>query len=310
MRLGILILLLIATLFGSGFWYSYIDTTCRAPVHYYIGEVDDRFGTSREEVRRILQNAEAMWEEPLSTELFVYDENGTLPVNFIFDERQENADLEAELREDLAAKEGMSESVAQQYERLIGEFRILKKQYESRVVAYEASLRDYNSEVTQWNGRGGAPEPVLNDLRETEASLKEEQGALETLAKKLNALADELNRIGARGNSLITDYNTIVEEYNEQFSTVREFAQGDFTHDVINIYQFDSEDELIIVLAHEFGHALSLDHVSNESSIMYYLLGAQEVDLGTTPEDAAEYARVCGQKSKISSFFRFVRGLF
>jgi predicted Zn-dependent protease len=304
MRLGILLLVLVATLFGSGFWYNKIDAVCRTPITYRIGNVDSRFGTSPEEIHRIALTAEGIWEDRLKTDLFVYDENGRVPINLVFDERQQNADLEAELREDLEAKEGMSETVAAQYERLIAEFRSLKKQYESRVVAYEKTLNAYNKEVTDWNNRGGAPEPVLKDLKEEEEDLRTEQEALQTLSGKLNKIVADLNRIGARGNALIKDYNTIVEEYNTRFSDTHEFAQGDYGNNAINIYQFDSEDELAIVLAHEMGHALSLDHVTNERSIMYHNMGKQSVEEGLTEEDLAEYNRMCEKPEGLSMVFR------
>lgn len=310
MRLGMLVLILIATLFGSAFWYETAHGVCQVPIRYYIAEVDPRFNTTKEEIKRIVQNAEHIWEDTLKAELFMYDEEGTLPINLVFDERQEETAREAELREDLEAKEGMSESVATQYEALIEQFRSLKKQYESEVVAYEASLKAYNTEVTEWNDKGGAPEAVLAELRIEEASLKEEQTALEKRAKELNGLVTELNRIGARGNSIITDYNTIIEEYNNRFSESREFAQGDYTGDAINIYQFDAEDDLTIVLAHELGHALSLGHVASEPSIMYHHMDEQSVTEGITKEDIDEFTRVCKNRGFFEQFARRIVGGF
>lgn len=304
MRLSILFLILIATVFGSGFWYDTLRTPCKLPVRYFIGEVDTRFGTNVDELKRITQNAEALWETRLNTDLFIHDEaNGTLPINFIFDERQAEADKETELRADLKAKEGMSESVALQYQTLITEFRAKRKDYESRVVAYEAKLQKYNTEVNQWNEKGGAPEDIVGELRTRANALEAEKNALSTLALKLNSITDNLNRIGARGNELITDYNTIVNEYNKEFSSEREFAQGDYTGDAINIYQFDSEEELTLVLAHEFGHALSLDHVQGEDSIMYYLMEKQSPEKGIQDEDIAEFSRVCTKKSIFEIIF-------
>ena len=310
MRIGFLSLMLIATLFGSSFWYGYVDRTCKVPIAYKIGDVDERFGTSKEEIKRIAEKAEVIWEGALGKELFIYDESSSFPINLVFDERQENADKEAELREDLEAKEGMSESVGAQYERLITEFRTLKKKYEGRVVAYEELLQEYNEEVTKWNDNGGAPESVLKDLKESEKSLKGEQGALEGLSEKLNTIVAELNRMGARGNTLIKDYNTIVEEYNEQFSDAHEFTQGDYVQDAINIYQFDSEDELTLVLAHEFGHALSLGHVENEASIMFRTMGTQTLEAGISTEDTIEFTRVCNKGTAVTAFIRVLSGLF
>lgn len=309
MRLSFLVLILIAVLFGSGYWYRAFDTACKLPVRYRIGEVDARFGTDREELTRIAGRAERIWEDSLGKDIFIYDEGADLPINLVFDERQKNADVEAELREDLEAKEGMTDQVAREYDRLIGEFRKLKRNYESRVVAYETKLESHNSTVAEWNDRGGAPKSAIEDLREEEDALRDEQGELELLAEKLNAIVAQLNAIGARGNLLIEDYNTVVEEYNSTVEETGEFTQGDYTGDAISVYQFNSEDELVVVLAHEFGHALKLDHVQNEESIMYHLMEAQRAGGGLTAEDVVEFERVCAEVSFPVRVLRFIGSL-
>jgi len=103
-----------------------------------------------------------------------------------------------------------------------------------------------------------------------------------------------MNAIGAEGNLLVEGYNEIVDTYNSRFDADREFTQGDYQGDAINIYQFDSKEELEIVLAHEFGHALSLGHVEGEESIMFHFMGAQSLEEGTTVFDVDEFERVCG----------------
>lgn len=310
MRLGLLLLVLLATLFGSGYWYSLFEVACKTPIHYRIGSVDARFGTSPAELIRVSKNAEKIWETSLGKDLFVYDEESTFPINLVFDERQKNAEIADELRQDLEQKEGMSESVASQYERLISDFRALKKTYESRIVSYEAKLSAYNSEVIEWNDKGGAPGEVITKLEVTKSEIAKEQAELESLSEKLNQLVVKLNAIGAKGNSLITDYNTIVNDYNNRFAEAQEFTQGDYTGEAINIYQYDADDELTIVLAHEFGHALSLDHVQNAHSIMYYFMDEQQVGKGLSTEDIAEFNRVCSQKGGVARMLSFVSELF
>lgn len=297
--------LLAVTIVGGGFWYEHAAGVCRVPVTYTIGTIDERFATSADEVRRAALRAEAIWEEGTGMDLFIYEESeDALPVNLVFDDRQEKADLEAEYREDLEAKEGMTESVAEQYEELIAEFRRLKKQYEARVIAYEASLQAYNAEVTEWNDKGGAPQEVADDLGEREGELRNEYEELEALSDTLNSIVVELNKIGARGNTLIADYNSIVEKYNEEFSEAREFTQGDYTRDAISIYQFDTEDELVLVLAHEFGHALAIDHVENEESIMYHFMEHQTPARGLTEEDMQAYVATCAESPRIFTVFK------
>jgi hypothetical protein len=299
MRLGILFLILIATLFGSGYWYSVFSAPCQVPVTYYVGEVDERFGAEKKDLIEIAKKAEAVWESDLGKELFIYDEEGTLPINFVFDERQANADIEAELEADLEAKKGMSDTVAEQYQALIKEFRVVQKNYELRVGTYESNLTAYNDEVTEWNRKGGVPQENVDALKKKEQALNDEKKALEALAKKLNTLVSQLNAIGAKGNLLVKDYNTIVSDYNERFNEMTEFTQGDYTGDAIHIYQFDSEDELTVVLAHEFGHALELEHVPGEKSVMYHFMEKQDISDGLSGEDTAEFNRVCNQERSL-----------
>ena len=310
MRSGFLAVLGVAVLFGAAYWPIQLDIACDTPITYRIGELDQRFNLSQEEALDILRQAEAVWEVPLSTELFLYDAEGDIPVHFIFDDRQEQSNAEAELREDLEAKEGMSDTVAEQYDALITEFRSLETRYESRVGAYEEDLQKYNDEVSAWNDKGGAPEDVRVELAERADGLKAEQDELQTFAKRLNELIAELNRIGARGNGLIADYNSIVEQYNNRFAHTDEFAQGDYTGDAIHIYEFNNQKELTIVLAHEFGHALSIGHVEGESSIMYPQMGAQSALEGLTPEDRAAYTESCSNRTLLTHLIRYLRTFF
>jgi predicted Zn-dependent protease len=62
----------------------------------------------------------------------------------------------------------------------------------------------------------------------------------------------------------------------------------------INIYEFDSRTALLRVLAHEFGHALGLDHNDNEQSIMHYLNSS--TNLKPTKEDLAALREVCATR--------------
>lgn len=307
MRFGILLLFVLAMLFGSGYWYQAIDPICKTPVYYRIGNVDDRFGTSKEELKRIVKEAELIWEDRVGKDLFIYADDGRLPINLVFDERQETANFEEELREDLEAKEGMSDSVARQYEKLILEFRNYKKDYEVSVVAYETRLGEYNTTVIEWNKKGGAPQEEIEILEEEKEELANEQKILETHANELNSIVSKLNIIGARGNSIITDYNDIVEEYNTEFSTAHEYTQGDHSIEAINVYQFNTEEELILVLAHEFGHALSIGHVPNEESIMYRNMGGQKIVLGLSFEDLLEFNKVCSEKSTTQTIIEFIQ---
>jgi predicted Zn-dependent protease len=297
MRIVSLLVVFLVVIFGSGYWYAITPLPCKTPVTYRIGDIDARFGTTPQELMRIAEKAERVWETAIGEDVFVYDAKGKLPISLVYDERQKTLEREEELRADLEATEGMNESVARQYEKLITEFRSKQKEYESRVNIYEKSLAAYNEKVADWNTKGGAPAAVVEELNKTAASLTRESASLEVLAQSVNALVTQLNAIGAKGNTLIKDYNAIVDTYNNTVGGGGEFTQGDYTQDAIHVYTFNSETELTLVLVHEFGHALGLDHVSNSKSIMYTNLKEQTLTDIPTREDMAEFQRVCEAKN-------------
>jgi hypothetical protein len=306
MRSGFTILLIVAILFGTGYWYFEVSAVCRAPIAYRIGSIDSSFEITVAEARATASIAESLWEDATGRNLFTYDEAAKFPINFVFDERQKAADEEEQLREVLEEREGLSDSVKEKYERLLDDYEDLKTSYEQRTTAYDEKLQAHNREVERWNEAGGAPEDIYENLEAHQRELSDEQNELNTIAYQLNQLVRQMNAIGAQGNSIITDYNEIVEEYNSRFAEHREFTQGDYQGTAINIYQFDSEEDLAIVLAHEFGHALSLGHVEGENSFMYTVMGEQTLEEGPTQFDLAEFERVCGERSFggiVSSYF-------
>jgi hypothetical protein len=283
-----------ALVLAGGYWYRSAESQCNVPVTYDIGELDERFGLSREEARAAISDAESLWEDATGENLFTYAPEAAFKVNFIYDARQEQTDEEGEIRTILNSKEEVSVHIRAEYERLLKEYEELKESYEDRVSAYEASLGAYNDEVESWNEKGGAPESVYQDLERTKERLSEEGKELNGLARELNKLVASINNLGEAGNRAVSDYNRNVEWYNNLFGGEREFTQGDYQGDRINIYQFGDQDELRRVLAHELGHALSLDHVESEHSIMYYLMEGGLADFSLSDDDVSEFRRVCG----------------
>ena len=311
MRSGFTLLLMIAVLFGGGYWYLAAKAICPVPMAYRIGTVDSRFDLSSEEVRNAVSAAESLWEDATGRNLFTYDEAGGLSINFVFDERQQTANDEEHLRETLDEKEEMSDTVRAQYEKLLAEYESLSKKYDGQTAAYQTKLAAYHKEVNEWNVKGGAPEDVFNRLADTKETLAREQARLNGVGDSLNTLVRKMNALSEKGNSLITDYNETVEVYNDQFSEGHEFTQGDYENKVINIYQYDSKDELELVLAHEFGHALSLDHVEGTDAIMYRLMEGQSIEAGIQDADLAEFDRVCGaDRSTLGLITEMVRRYF
>ncbi len=294
MRNGFSILLLASLMFGGWFWFVAYEPTCDVPLTYRVGTIDSRFNITEPEVRAALTTAESLWENPVGKELFTYDAEGALEVRFVYDERQERADEAETLLSELERKGDMSESVRADYDRLTREYTTLKKTLDAKTDTYNAKLASYNTEVEDWNARGGAPQDVYARLEITKRELGEESTALNDQVKEFNALVRSIRALANRGNALTEAYNETIDEYNNRIGSGEEFTQGDYQKKIITIYEFTSRDELELVLAHELGHALSLDHVEGEQSIMYRAMGGQSRETGISGADIAEFRRMCG----------------
>lgn len=297
MRGGFSVTLIVVLLFAGGYFYNFAQAVCAIPLKYRVGELDERFDLTLDEAKVAIAAATEVWEEATGKNLFTYDENADFTINFAYDERQALVEEEVTFTNQLESAKDINDALTATYDSLVADYNALKATYENKVVAYEQHFKNYNQTVDSYNESGGAPPEVFDELEAEKAALEAERRELNSLSSQLNALVMEINSIGEKGNSLIEDYNEDVGDFNNRFGQSREFTQGDYRGDHINIYTFKDQWELETVLAHELGHALSLDHVEGEESIMHYLMGDQPLTPSLSSPDLMEFNRVCGEMS-------------
>ncbi|MCD5381670.1 MAG: matrixin family metalloprotease [Candidatus Pacebacteria bacterium] len=293
MRSSYFISLLMILVVAGAYWYQSTEAVCPAPLSYRIGHIDSSFTIGFDEAKAYIEQAELVWESKVDRELFRYDETAQFTVNFVFDERQEMANYEEAQRAALDERKVENDKVLATVESLQTEYKTLSELYQSRANEYEVALKEYNEEVGKYNDRGGAPPGVFKTLEIKRKDLEDEVKELTNLSNNLNRLVQEVNGLSDQGNLLVDSYNQEVLKYNHEFGFSREFTQGDHQGDEIRIYKFSSGNELVTVLAHEFGHALGVGHVEGESSLMYYLLGDTETVRPLSEQDIAAYLVVC-----------------
>jgi hypothetical protein len=287
----VVIILLIAT--GFYVYANYLNA-CSQTLVYGIGTVDPRFGITPEAFAELAQSTEGVWESDFDKEFFRYDPNAQFKINLIFDDRQQRTIDEKNSRQNISVQQQEYRDKVSAYDMRLEAYSTANANYDGAIAAYDQRLRKYNEQVDYWNRNGGAPAKEYSQLQQEKAALQREASRLEGLRQDLNTEVLRLNADAAEVNRLAKDLNLDVDAYNGAFGTTREFDQGSYTGSAINIYQFNAPDDLRLVLAHEYGHALGLDHVEDPDAIMYYLMDKQNIkNLHLSETDKSVLRRTC-----------------
>jgi hypothetical protein len=287
----VVIIVLLATTF---YVYANYMTACTEPLAYSVGDVDPRFGVTQAEFLEQAEWAEGVWEAAFGREFFRYDPQADFKISLVFDDRQQRTIDERNSREDISTQQQSYRAKVNSYEARLNSYKEENSAYDAAIVAYDRRLEAYNAQVDHWNRNGGAPAKEYAQLQQEKSALQREATRLEGVRQALNREAAQLNNEGAEINTMAQELNLNVDAYNGKFGTTREFDQGSYTGSAINIYQFNTQEDLRLVLAHEYGHALGLEHVDDPEAVMYYLMDKQNLrNLSLTETDKQALKREC-----------------
>jgi hypothetical protein len=243
------------------------------PLKWRMGAIDPRFGLDAGEVKQAVEQAIRLWESAAGKRLFVYDRSSGFPVNLVYDSRHAGRVAARQAKERLDSMKSDIGSAKDAVQAAQDNYKLKLSLFEVSQSAYRRKLEDYNRDVEYWNRNGGAPASVVSRLNAERQNLEIDRGRLRLEEQEVDSLRTDVNDKIDAYNSLLSRYNSAANSFNRTFGKAVEMSVGETAIrgskvGRINIFSFESNTHLAVILAHELGHALGLKHVKGQDSIM------------------------------------------
>ncbi|WP_445116958.1 matrixin family metalloprotease [Acinetobacter sp. WZC-1] len=246
-------------------------------LRYRIGEVDPRFNISEPQLQLLAQQAADIWQQGAMQSLFVYDPDARLSINLIYDERQAESSARKHEIRILEHTRQYADSEQQKVKQLQQQLIQAKHELDLRQTGYQDKIEQYNQVVATINqSQQQFTDAVLQQLNLQKQQLHQEQYALQQQIDFFNGQVQQLNRQVDSLNTVNQQFNQSIDQFNTRFQP-RQFDKGIFNGKQINIYEFDSHDDLRLTIAHELGHALGLAHNHDPHALMYPVMKDQDI---------------------------------
>ncbi|MBV2128550.1 matrixin family metalloprotease [Arsukibacterium indicum] len=259
---------------------------CQIPVLWRIGQLDPAFSLTAEQAEQTAHNAAAQWNAAFGQELFRYDSVNGFPINFRYDERQQNLLQQALLERNISRYDT---NIVQRAATL----RQQGEQLQQRQREFEQLNQQLAANIAQFQ------QQAANANQSNVAALKQQQQVLQQRQQQLQRQADQLNQQQAQLqreheylNDTVADRNALLADQQPLRVSEVGIMEITSTQRKMTIFAYSTPAALQLTLAHEFGHALGLGHTDSTSSVMYFALNPQQRNL--TTEDIDALKQQCG----------------
>lgn len=279
---------------------------CAVPMRWTVERIDGRFDLSADDALRAARDAARLWEGAVDADLFDISPTGGSPIYFEYDERQATVEARREReaildgeRKDVERRRGALEAASAEHDAAL-------RRYQRQVEEHRSVVRAYNADAQRWSGRE-IPAEVEAEFerrrREIDETARELQAGQRALNQRSEEIRGEVDDFNGRVESLAQEERTFARDFPmtaSESGTYDEMVTWENGRPVsvnrrIRIYQYSSHDELVLVLAHEMGHALGLGHARGEGAVMSEVF-TTGVDIASVGSVTSVDIRLLGQR--------------